>query len=85
MARRWVVNASPLIIFGKLGHIHLLHELCDELVIPSGVADEVDKGPETDPARLWVRLEGREYVRDVERIRPFISDWGLGSGESEKY
>nr|WP_238717873.1 hypothetical protein [Petrachloros mirabilis] len=38
MVRRWVVNASPIISLTKIDRIHLLGELCDEVVIPQGVA-----------------------------------------------
>ena len=38
MVKRWVVNASPII------------ELCDEVVIPQGVADEINLGGYADSA-----------------------------------
>jgi hypothetical protein len=41
MAERWVVNASPIILLGKAGVIHLLPSLCDELVVPTGVTGTV--------------------------------------------
>lgn len=41
MSRVWVVNASPLILLGKIGHIALLDELSDELIVPDVVAREV--------------------------------------------
>lgn len=41
MADRWVVNASPVILLGKAGVIHLLPSLCDELVVPVVVEAEV--------------------------------------------
>lgn len=30
----WVVNASPIIVLAKIGHLPLLLSLADELVIP---------------------------------------------------
>ena len=41
VVERWVVNASPVILLGKAGVIHLLPELCAELVVPEGVLAEV--------------------------------------------
>jgi predicted nucleic acid-binding protein len=53
MPRRWVVNASPLITLAKIGQVSLLHELCEEMVIPAGVKEEIDRSPdENDPARI---------------------------------
>ena len=34
MGRKWVLNASPLIVLGKISAIHLLEEMCSHLVIP---------------------------------------------------
>ena len=36
MANRWVVNASPIISLVKIDRIHLLSELCDEVIIVRG-------------------------------------------------
>ena len=35
MARRWAVNASPLIILGKLSQLRCLPELAEDLVVPA--------------------------------------------------
>ena len=47
-AERWVVNASPVILLGKAGIIHLLPQLCAELVVPEGVLAEVAEGQSAD-------------------------------------
>jgi predicted nucleic acid-binding protein len=84
MPRRWVVNASPLIILAKIKQVHLLYELCEEMVIPAGVAEEIKRSPdENDPARIWMRSNGKDFVRETGRIPPIISAWDLGLGESE--
>lgn len=64
MRRRWVVNASPLILLVKAGHERLLYELSSELVIPRGVATEIAQGPRDDPARQWLDGAGGAFVRD---------------------
>jgi hypothetical protein len=38
MSRRWVVNASPLILLGKVRQVVLLRDLADELIVPGAVA-----------------------------------------------
>lgn len=53
MVKRWVVNASPIISLTKIGRIDLLPKLCDELIIPQGVADEIQLGGYTDSAVTW--------------------------------
>jgi len=82
--RKWVVNASPLITLAKIGQGSLLFQLCDELVIPEGVAEEIDRSPEeNDPAKVWIRSHGMEYVRNAGPVPPVIAGWDLGLGESQ--
>jgi hypothetical protein len=70
MADRWVVNASPVILLGKAGVIHLLPALCDELVVPAGVVAEVqqgrmaDAGPHGSP-----ETEGNSFARHRRSTR----------------
>ncbi len=83
MARQWVANASPLIILGKIAQIQLLPRLAQHLVIPAGVGNEVEAGPEDDLARQWLAGPGQNFVHDVGPVEPVIAGWDLGRGESE--
>lgn len=83
MTRRWVANASPLILLGKVGQLGLLAELADEVVIPEMVAREVSAKPDGKQAidelsrTSGVRLEPDRLVSKV------IEAWDLGPGESQ--
>ncbi len=44
MNEKWILNSSPIITFAKLERIALLEEMCEEMVIPSGVELEISKG-----------------------------------------
>ena len=44
MSDRWVLNASPLIVFGKIGRLELFSQLAAEIVVPRGVAQEILAG-----------------------------------------
>ena len=83
MNRKWIVNSSPLIALAKVGQIQLFSDLFDEVIIPSGVAEEIEQGPEDDPARIWLRDYGTKWIQEVGRINPIIMAWDLGRGESE--
>ena len=37
----WVVNASPVITLAKAGHLALLTEMTDEILLPEAVAAEL--------------------------------------------
>lgn len=82
MTRQWVVNASPLIILGKLSKIELLIKLTDTLVVPEAVAKEIEQGDDNDPAKLWLEKEGAEFVRETKPLSTVIANWDLGNGES---
>jgi predicted nucleic acid-binding protein len=83
MPEKWVVNASPIIALASINKPSFLVEFCNELLIPKGVAEEIDQGAEDDPAKVWLRQFGGTYVKDLGSIDPVISAWDLGRGETE--
>ncbi len=83
MVKRWVVNASPIISLTKIDRIHLLSELCDEVVIPQGVADEILLGGYADSAVLWLQETGQTLIKPATNIDSRIASWDLGLGESQ--
>lgn len=80
---RWVVNASPVILLGKAGIIHLLPKLCSELIIPEGVVAEVSSGRVADAGRAWLQEAGKPYLRKVPALHPAVAGWAGGAGEAE--
>ena len=83
MAERWVVNASPVILLGKAGVIHLLPDLCDELVVPAGVVAEVKSGRMADAGRAWLDGDGGRFVQAAPPLHVALSSWTGGAGEAE--
>ena len=83
MAEHWVINASPVILLAKAEVIHLLPRLCDELVIPSGVVEEVHNVHVTDAGRLWLENDGRKFVQPPPPIHAAMAQWRGGHGEAE--
>jgi predicted nucleic acid-binding protein len=72
MLRKWALNASPIIALGKIDRLNLINELCQEIVIPKGVAEEIAQGPPDDQALEWLRQPGKDWVRDVGNIKNLI-------------
>jgi predicted nucleic acid-binding protein len=83
VSKPWVIDASPLIFLVKISQIHLLTHLCDIMVIPDGVAQEVRAGAADDPMKHWLQREGTPWIKDVKPVEPVIAAWDLGIGESE--
>ena len=81
--RRWVVNASPLILLGKAGQLGLLSALADQIVVPKAVVEEI--GPKTDgKALLQAIAEDPPYtVVDNAVATLQILSWDLGAGETQ--
>jgi predicted nucleic acid-binding protein len=80
LSELWVVNASPIITLAKAGCLHLLEQLAS-VVVPEAVVQEIEAGPNTDPARK--ALEGGWGARSAPlEIPGAVLEWGLGAGES---
>lgn len=78
-----VVNASPLIVLARIGHIHLITDVSPNLVVPSGVVHELMQGSHSDPARQWIMRDGQRYIRQVKQTDELVAAWDLGLGESQ--
>ena len=83
MSRRWVVNASPLILLGKIGHVALLGELSDELILPEAVAQEVGAKPEGERVLAIVASLPGTRIEATVTLSSGLAAWDLGQGESQ--
>lgn len=84
MGNLWVCNTSPLILLHRIGQLELLVDLCEKLVIPKGVIDEVFYHRED--ITTWDLLFSSnkvEVLKDSITIEESIVGWDLGRGESE--
>ena len=82
MAERTVVNASPLILLTRGGWLHLLQLAGEEIVVPLGVADEIQRRGSAD---LTVQALSRTpwlVIVTTPPIPALIHAWDLGPGES---
>ncbi len=77
---RFIVDASPLIVLAKVGRLDLLERLADEYLIPARVAEEVLRGPDSDPARAFLTSAMPTVAEVVSE--PTVLEWGLGLGET---
>jgi predicted nucleic acid-binding protein len=80
--KRWVINASPIISLTKIDRIHLLEKLCDEIIIPQGVAEEIKLGGYNDSAAIWIKKQAQPFIQPMSVIDPKVANWDLGLGES---
>ncbi|MBK1719146.1 DUF3368 domain-containing protein [Thiocystis violacea] len=80
---RSVINASPLILLGKVDQIHLLGALAGQIAVPRSVIREVSAKP--DGERSVQTLTALEFaiVVDDEIPPANILSWDLGAGETQ--
>ncbi len=79
----WIVNASPLILLGKINRLDLLEMLCPSFVIPYPVSLEILAGPDLDPAKKWIQsAQVCTRVVPIDTIPDEILAWDLGAGET---
>lgn len=81
MRRRWVADASPIILLSKVGRPGLLSTLAREILIPQAVAEEIRQAPPDDPARVWLDAKGKEFVEPTGPVAEEVAAWDLGYGE----
>lgn len=78
MDERRVVDASPLIALGTIGHLELLTAVATEVVVPESVAREVMRVDDAASRSLQeIGLPREDVVPDAQ-----IVSWGLGEGET---
>ena len=81
--RRWVANASPLILLGKVEQIQLLSAMVGQIIVPGAVIREVSAKP--DGVRAVQTLTALEpaVIVDDEVPPAKILSWDLGAGETQ--
>jgi len=84
VTRRWVANASPLILLGKTKNLELLSALTDLVAVPQSVVREI--GAKADGAAILqvLRSERSSYtIVTDEGVSPEVLAWDLGAGETQ--
>lgn len=79
----WVLNASPVILLGKIGPLDLLESLAAKAVVPDAVFLEIQTGSgERQAVGGTVDWAAPRRAADVP-IPLSIERWDLGVGESQ--
>ncbi len=79
----WAVNASPLILYARIGRLDLIERLAPAIMVPASVIDEVRGGVHKDRSAVEaIAWAIRFRVPDIE-IPASVERWNLGAGESQ--
>lgn len=83
MSDVWVLNASPVILLGKIGRLDLLESLAAKAVVPNAVFLEIQAGIGEHRA-VQSTADWAAPRRTVDVPIPLsIERWDLGPGESQ--
>ena len=82
MSEAWVVNASPLILFARIGRLDLIERLAPTILVPNAVLQEVRTGQQRDrTAATALEWAERYRIEDIALVAS-IEHWDLGPGAS---
>ncbi|MFZ2871403.1 DUF3368 domain-containing protein [Zavarzinia sp.] len=83
MPEAWVINASPIILYARIGRLDVIERLAPKIIVPSKVIEEVQDGISKDmSARLAVDWAMRYIMPDIQ-VPPSVEHWDIGPGESQ--
>ena len=83
MSEAWVVNASPLILFARIGRLDLIERLAPTILVPNAVLQEVRAGQQRDrTAATALEWAERYRIEDIALVAS-IEHWDLGLGEAQ--
>ncbi len=83
MTEAWVINASPLILYARIGRLDLFEQLAPALIVPEKVIGEVQDGAHKDRAAHAAVAWAIKHQHPNILIPPSVEHWDLGAGESQ--
>jgi len=83
VSEAWVVNASPLILFARIGRLDLIERLAPTILIPNAVVREVRAGQQKDQTAATALKWAEPYAAEDVALLATIEHWDLGPGESQ--
>jgi predicted nucleic acid-binding protein len=79
----WVINASPIILYSRIGRLDLIERLAPEVIVPVTVIEEVGSGAGKDKAADEAVAWAMRFRQPDLAIPPSVEHWDLGPGESQ--
>lgn len=83
MTDAWVINASPIILYSRIGKLDLLEQLAPGVIVPETVIEEVQAGAYKDATADRAVVWATRYRHPDVVIPVTVERWDLGPGESQ--
>jgi predicted nucleic acid-binding protein len=79
----WVINASPIILYGRIGRLDIIKRLAPRVIVPETVIEEIRKGVHKDNTAKQAISWAKQYKYPDIEIPSSVERWDLGQGESQ--
>jgi len=79
----WVINASPIILYARIGRLNVIERLAPRVIIPATVIEEIQAGIRKDGTVKDVTAWALQYQQPDISIPTTVERWDLGQGESQ--
>lgn len=83
MIDAWVLNASPLILYARVGRLDIIEQLAPGIIVPFSVLEEVKAGMHKDSTAEDAVNWATQFERSDISVPPTVERWDLGAGESQ--
>lgn len=83
MIDAWVLNASPIILYARIGRLDIIERLAPGLIVPATVTEEVKAGVHKDATAKNAAAWAAQFQRPDILIPSKVERWDLGPGESQ--
>lgn len=78
-----MINASPLILYSRIGKLDLFERLAPGVIIPETVIEEVRSGAHKDATADQAVAWAKQYRHADIAVPVTVERWDLGKGESQ--
>ena len=83
MPEAWVINASPIILYARIGRLDVIEQLAPKIFVPNKVIEEIRDGISKDiSASMAVDWATRYGLQDIQ-VPTSVEHWDIGPGESQ--
>jgi predicted nucleic acid-binding protein len=79
----WVINASPIILYARIGRLDVIERLAPRVIVPATVVEEIKAGIRKDGTAKDAAAWALQYQQPDISIPSSVERWDLGQGESQ--
>ena len=79
----WVINASPIILYARIGRLDVIERLAPRVIVPATVVEEIKAGIRKDRTAKDSAAWALQYQQPDISIPSSVERWDLGQGESQ--